>query len=60
MSGWPVVCVGWHGCVGVGVCPLWQAGNLDRSTFVFAPGLHGLSDVGVWPAAHGAKLDVSI
>ena len=27
---------------------------------MFAPGLHGLSEVGVWFGAHGGKLDVSI
>ena len=60
VSIWPVAEVGWHGCVFVGSCPWPHGGNFERSIGVFAPGLHGLSCVGVCPAVQGAKLDVSI
>ncbi|HET8892731.1 MAG TPA: hypothetical protein VFM96_01355 [Gaiellaceae bacterium] len=44
----------------MGFWPTAHGGNFDRSIGVFALGLHGLSCVGVCPAAHGAKLEVSI
>ena len=60
MSIWPFCCVGRHGFDGCGSSPTAQDGKVLRSTFVLAPGLHGLSGVGFWSVSHAGNLEMSI